>query len=81
MDGVWFCHVCTRGIEVVDGPTVACHESVEAPVIAQNLREQTARTAARLIFITIVGTHHLLDMSLSDESLEGRKVSFPEVTR
>ena len=41
MDRIRLSHVSTWGVKVIDSPAVACDKSVKAPVVAQNLCEQT----------------------------------------
>ena len=77
--GVGMGAVVALDIEVVDGIAVAHHQSLVFPTVAQNLNEQTARRATRLTLVSTVGTHHLLHVALSDESLEGWQIGFPKV--
>ena len=65
--------------EVVDGPAVAHHQSLVAPLVAQNLLQQTGVATARLAVPALIGTHHLGHMALLHQCLEGGQVGFPEV--
>ena len=65
--------------EVVDGPAVAHHQSLVAPLVAQNLLQQSVVAAAGLAVPSLVGTHHLGHVSLLHECLEGRQIGLPEV--
>ena len=69
------------GIEIVDSPAVRQHNALEAPLVTQNLLQQTVASAARLVFIPVVGAHHLLHTGLLDQSLESRQVGLAQVTR
>ena len=66
-------------IEVAHGTTVAHHEVLESPLVAQDLLEQTGRTAAGIVVQTLVGTHHLSYLGILHQGLEGRHVGLPEV--
>ena len=68
-----------RLIEVTDGATVADHQVLKAPLVAQYLLQQTVRATARIIVQTLVGTHHLTDITLRHQILEGRHIGLPEV--
>ena len=65
--------------EVADGSAVADHQSLEAPLIAQYLLQQTIGAAAGVAVETLIGTHHLLDAPLLHQRLEGWQIGFPKV--
>ena len=67
--------------QVVDGPAVRHHHSVESPFIPQNLHQQAVASAAGLSLEAVVGTHHFLYMRFLHQILEGRQVGFPQVAR
>ena len=66
-------------VEVVDGIAVGQKDSVEAPLLAQDVDEQTFAFATWLTFVAVVGTHHLAYVTFLYKGLEGRKVGLPEV--
>ena len=76
MLGIGLSVVMALGKEVVDGPAVRYHYALVAPLVAQDLLQQAAASAARLVLIAVVGTHNLLNISLLDQRLEGGKISF-----
>ena len=69
-----------RGIEVANGTTVANHQVFKAPLIAQNLLQQTVRATAGVVIQSLIGTHHLTDITLRDKIFKGRHIGLPEVT-
>ena len=71
--------VLTTIIEVVDGVAVGEHDGIIAPLVAQDVNEQTVAGTARLALVTVVGTHHLAHIALLHQCLEGWEVSFPKV--
>ena len=66
--------------EVTYGTAVGYHQTLKAPLVAQDILQQTVAGAARLTFITVVGAHNLLHVTLLYQALECRQVSFPKVT-
>ena len=68
------------GKEVVYGPAVRYHYALVAPFVAQNLLQQAAASAARLILVAVVGTHYLFDIGLLYQCFEGWQVGFTQVT-
>ena len=72
--------VLTAVKEVVDSVTVGHHQSVVAPLIAQDIDEQAVAGTAGLALETLVGTHHLPHVTFLHQSLEGRQIGLPEVT-
>ena len=69
-----------RGVEVADSSTVADHQVLKAPVIAQDGLQQAVRTTAGVVVQTLIGTHHLTHITLRHQMLKGRHIGFPEVT-
>ena len=74
------CLVLAFVIEVVDGIAVSQHDGIVAPLVAQDIDEQTVAGATGLALKTLVGTHHLADVGFLDQSLEGRQIGLPQVT-
>ena len=68
------------GIEVVDGTAVRYNQSLESPLVAQDIGQQTVTAAAGLALIAVVCAHNLLNVSLGYQSLECRQVGLPQVT-
>ncbi len=68
------------GIEVVDGTAVRYYQSLESPLVAQDIGKQTVAAAAGLAFICVVCAHNLLYVSLGNKSLECGQIGLPEVT-
>ena len=67
-------------VEVVDSVTVCQHDTIVVPFITQDIDEQTITGTTRHALETIVGTHHLTDITFLDQSLEGGQVGLPQVT-
>ena len=67
------------GVEVVDSVAVGQYDALIAPLVAQDILKQALRRAARLTLIAVVGAHHLLDITVNHQGLEGRKISLPEI--
>ena len=65
--------------EVVDGVAVGEHDGIVAPLVAQDVDEQTVAGAAGLTLETLVGAHHLAYVGFLHEGLEGGEVGLPEV--
>ena len=74
------CAVLAGVKEVTYGTAVGHHQALKAPLVAQDILQQTVAGAARLTFITVVGAHNLLHVTLLYQALECRQVSFPKVT-
>ena len=74
------CLVLAAVIEVVYGTAVRYNQSLESPLVAQDISEQTVTAAAGLALISVVGAHHLLDIGLGHQSLECRQIGLPQVT-
>ena len=68
-----------RLIEIAHGTTVAHHQILESPLIAEDGLQQPLGTAARIIVKTLVGTHHLTHLRILHQGLEGRHVRFPHI--
>ena len=69
-----------RGIEIGNGTTVAHNQILKAPLVTQNLLQQTIRTTTRVIIQSLIGTHHLTYITLGNQILKGRHIRFPEIT-
>ena len=68
-----------RCVKVTDSTTVTHNEIFETPFVAKNLLEQTVTAAAGVIVESLIGTHHLSDLSILYQRLEGWHVGLPEV--
>ena len=66
-------------VEVVDGITVGQDDTIETPLLAQDVDEQTFAFATRFTFVAVVCTHHLAYITFLYKSLECRKIGLPEV--
>ena len=65
--------------EVRNSPAVAGDQSLESPFVTQDLLQVACIAAARLTVDALIGTHHLLDVTLLHQSFEGWEIGFPEV--
>ena len=74
------CLVLSFIIEIVDGVAVGEHNSIVAPLVAQDVNEQTVAGTTGLALKTLVGTHHLADIGFLDQCLEGWQIGLPQVT-
>ena len=61
------------------GTAVRYYQSLEAPLVAQNVCEQTVAAAARLTLVAVVCAHDFLYVGFGNQSLESRQVSLPKV--
>ena len=71
------CLVLTTVEEIVDGIAVGEDNSIVAPLIAEDIDEQTVAGAAGFALETLIGTHHLADIGLLDEGFEGGEIGLP----
>ena len=71
--------VAARAPEVAYGSAVADHQSVESPLVAEYLLQQSVAPAARLSLKSLVGAHHLLHPGFLHKVLESGQVGLPEV--
>ena len=71
--------VLTAVEEVVDSVTVGHHQSVVAPLVAQDIDEQAVAGTAGLTLETLVGTHHLPHVTFLHQGLKGWQIGLPEV--
>ena len=67
--------------EIIYGTAVACHESLEAPFVAQYLLEEAVATAAGLTLEAIVGTHHLGNICFLDQGAKSIKIGLVQVAK
>ena len=67
------------GQEIAYSTTVAGNQSLEPPFIAQYLLLVACLATAWLTVNALVGAHHLSDIALLYQCLEGRQVGLPEV--
>ena len=75
----------TRGIlvfypEIVNRTTVREDDPFIAPAVAQNVDQELVITAAGLPLETVIGTHHLLYVTLFNQGLESRQVGLIQIT-
>ena len=68
-------------IEIGNGPAVGKDDTVEAPIVAKDLHQQTVAATTRFSLKTIIGTHHLLHFGLFHQSLKGRQIGFIQIAR
>ena len=73
------CLVLSAIKKVVDSVAVGQYDSIVAPLVAQNINQQTVAGAAGLTLETLVGAHHLAYISFLYQCLKGWQVSFPQV--
>ena len=66
--------------EVANGTAVADYQSLEAPLIAQNVLQQTVRATTGIALKALVGTHHLLHVALLHQCLKGGQIGLPQVS-
>ena len=69
------------GIEIAHSTAIADHQILEAPLIAQNLLQQTGIATTRFVVKTLIGTHHFAHLRILHQCLECRHIGFPHVTR
>ena len=81
MGGVGVSVVGAGGVEVADGAAVRHDDVPIAPVVAQDAVQQAVAAAAGAALETVVGAHHLLDVGLLHQSLEGRQIGLVQVAR
>ena len=74
------CLVLTLIEEVVDGITVSEYDGIIAPLVTQNVNQQTVARTTWLTFETLVSAHYLTYVTLLYQGLEGREIGFPKVT-
>ena len=67
------------GQEIANGTAVAGDKALETPVVAQDVLLVAGITTARLSVDALIGAHHLGDISLLYQCLEGRQIGFPQV--
>ena len=72
-------HIMIAGQEVVDGTAVAGDEPLETPLLAQYLLLVARLGAAGFTIHTLIGAHHLLDVSFLYQCLEGGHIGLPQV--
>ena len=73
-------HVVPTGQEVAYGTAVTGYQSLEAPLVAQDVLLVTGITAAGITVYALVGTHHLGHVTLLYQRLEGWQIGFPQVS-
>ena len=79
MRGVTRCLVALP--EVAHGTAVAHHQILESPLVAQNLLQQSAVAAAGFVVQSLIGTHHLPDLGILHQGLEGRQIRLLQVAQ
>ena len=73
------CLVLSAIKKVVDSIAVGEHDAIIAPLVAQDINQQTVAGAAGLTLETLVGAHHLAHITLLYQCLKSWQVSFPKV--
>ena len=76
---VLMCLVLSAIKKVVDSVAVGEHDAIIAPLVAQDINQQTVAGAAGLTLETLVGAHHLAHVTFLYQSLKGGQVGFPQV--
>ena len=66
-------------IEIVDGVAVGHHQSVVAPLVAQDVYEQSVAGAAGTALETLIGAHHLAHIAFLHQCLKGGQIGLPQV--
>ena len=72
--------VLTLVEEVVDGVAVRQNDGIIAPLIAEDVDQQTVTRTTGFPLEPLVGAHHLPHVSLLYQRLEGGQIGFPEVS-
>ena len=73
------CFVLSAIKKVVDSIAVGEHDAIIAPLVAQDINQQTVAGAAGLTLETLVGAHHLAHITFLYQSLKGGQVGFPQI--
>ena len=66
-------------IEVVDGIAVGEHDGVVVPLATEDVDQQAVAGATGHTLVTVVGTHHLADITFLNQGLEGWQIGLPQV--
>ena len=72
--------VLTAVEEVVDSVAVGEHDTIVAPLVAQDINQQSVARTTGFPLETLVGTHHLAHITFLHQRLEGGQIGLPEVT-
>ncbi len=79
-EGIGMSFMLSLVVEIIDGVAVGQYDCVISPLAAKDVDEQSVACAARLSFVTVVGTHHFAHVAFLDQCLEGGEIGFPQVT-
>ena len=71
--------VLTFVIEVVDGIAVSQYDSIVAPLVAQNVNQQTVAGTTWFSLKPLLSTHHLAHVTFLNQCFECRQIGFPQV--
>ena len=74
------CAVLAGVEEVSDGTAVSYHQTLETPLVAQDVLQQTVAGAAGVTLVTVICAHNLLYVSVLNQALECGQVGLPQVT-
>ena len=66
-------------VEVTDGAAVRHNQAAEAPLVAEDVREEPVAAAAGISLIALVCAHHFLDVAVLHNLAEGGEVGLPKV--
>ena len=66
-------------MEIRDGPAIAHHVALKAPLPAQNIAQQGLAAAGGFAVYAVVRAHHGLHLALFHHGFKGREVSIPQV--
>ena len=66
-------------IEIPDSPAVCDNESFVSPLLPEKSDQELVASAAWLAFISIICTHHLLDVSSLYQTLKGIKICLVQI--
>ncbi len=66
--------------EVADGTAVSNNQAFVAPLVAQDILQQTVAGAAGLTLVTVICAHYLLNVTVYNQALESGQIGFPQVT-
>ena len=66
---------------VTHGTAIAHYQVLKAPLVAQNLLQQSAVSVTRFVIERLISTHHLAHLGFLNERFECGKIGFPQITR
>ena len=71
--------VLTFVIEVVDGIAVSQYDSIVAPLVAQNVNQQTVAGTTWFSLKPLISTHHLAHVTFLNQCFECWQIGLPQV--